>query len=308
MTGPITAQPLAALWDHLAADGLIQRLIDLAHDEDLGQQGDVTSAACISPTTPGHARIIARAPGVISGLAAIPLILHRFAPRSSFTLLSSDGLPVPAHTDLATLRGPLHELLAAERTILNLLGRLSGVATLTATHVAALPPATRARVYDTRKTTPGLRVLEKYAVRCGGGHSHRLGLHDAVLIKDNHIAGLPTASLPRFVADAAARARARGHIAFVQVEADTLEQFEALLSLPTGTIDIVLLDNMTPDQLRHASSRRDKVNPTLELEASGGVTLSTLPAIASTGVDRISIGALTHHAVSLDVAMDVDEV
>ncbi|MCC6952072.1 MAG: carboxylating nicotinate-nucleotide diphosphorylase [Phycisphaerales bacterium] len=306
MTGNPDAATPAALWERLASGGLIHRLIDLAHDEDLGAGGDVTSAACLSPATPGRARIIARAPGVISGLAALPIIMPRFAPGSTFTVHCQDGTNVRARTDLATLTGPLTELLAAERTILNLLGRLSGVATLTATHVAALPPGCRARVYDTRKTTPGLRVLEKYAVRCGGGLSHRLGLHDAVLIKDNHIASVPCAQLARFVADAAARARANSRIDFVQVEADTLDQFESLLSLPRGTIDIVLLDNMTTHQLRHACTRRDQVNPGLELEASGGVTLSTLPAIASTGVDRISIGALTHHAVSLDVAMDVD--
>lgn len=306
MTGPPNAAPLADVWEHLASGGLVQRLIDLSYDEDLGGEGDITSAACLSAAALGRARIIARAPGVISGLAALPLIMRRFAPRCSFTLLVSDGCHAPPRTDLATLRGPLVELLAAERTILNLLGRLSGIASLTAAHVAALPHACRARVYDTRKTTPGLRVLEKYAVRCGGGLSHRLGLHDAVLIKDNHIAGVSTADLPAFVAQASARARARGHLAFVQVEADTLDQFHALLTLPAGTIDIILLDNMTPDQLRHACTRRDHVNPRLELEASGGVSLDTLPAIASTGVDRISIGALTHHAVSLDVAMDVD--
>lgn len=306
MTGTPDAAALAALWERLASGGLIQRLIDLARDEDLGEQGDVTSAACLSPATPGRASVIARAAGVISGLAAFPVIMQRFAPRSAFTLLSHDGAAVPARTVLATLSGPLTELLAAERTLLNLLGRLSGIATLTATHVAALPPGCRARIYDTRKTTPGLRVLEKYAVRCGGGLSHRLGLHDAVLIKDNHIASILPSELSRFVADAAARARAHARIGFVQVEADTLDQFESLLSLPRGTIDIVLLDNMTTDQLSRACARRDQVNPGLELEASGGVTLSTLPAIASTGIDRISIGALTHHAVSLDVALDVD--
>ncbi|MCE7973445.1 MAG: carboxylating nicotinate-nucleotide diphosphorylase [Leptolyngbya sp. PLA1] len=306
MSGPLNAAPLHTVWEHLASGGLVQRLIDLAHDEDLGREGDVTSAACLDSSAPGHARIIARAEGVISGLAALPLILHRFAPRCSLTLFASDGCRVPARTDLAALRGPLVELLAAERTALNLLGRLSGIASLTATHVAALPDASRARVYDTRKTTPGLRVLEKYAVRCGGGLSHRLGLHDAVLIKDNHIAGISTSNLARFVAEASARARALGHISFVEVEADTLDQFEALLSLPPGVVDIVLLDNMTPEQLSHACARRDRLNPRLELEASGGISLATLPRIAATGVDRISIGALTHHAVSLDVAMDVD--
>jgi nicotinate-nucleotide pyrophosphorylase (carboxylating) len=164
-------------------------------------------------------------------------------------------------------------------------------------------------LYDTRKTTPGLRVLEKYAVRCGGGFCHRIGLFDAVLIKDNHLAGVSIAELPTFVARAAERAKgiAPRNTSFVECEVDSLEQLSALLTLPTGTLDIVLLDNMSVGQLKKACAMRDRANPKLELEASGGVNLKSIPAIASTGVDRISVGALTHSAVQLDIGLDIHE-
>jgi nicotinate-nucleotide pyrophosphorylase (carboxylating) len=205
----------------------------------------------------------------------------------------------------------MDELLTLERTMLNLVGRLSGVATQTARYVHAMRSANgeapRAKLYDTRKTTPGLRVLEKYAVRCGDGHSHRMGLFDAVLIKDNHVAGLSPAELPAYVRQASERARelAGGTLQFVMCEVDELEQLDALLTLPRGVLDIVLLDNMGVERLREAARRRDQMAPWLELEASGGVTIETIGAIATTGVDRISVGALTHSAVQLDVAMDM---
>ena len=169
-----------------------------------------------------------------------------------------------------------------------------------------MAPGCRARLYDTRKTTPGLRVLEKYAVRCGGGFCHRIGLFDAVLIKDNHIAGVSVTELPRAIQRAATLARVKSHPAFVEVEVDTLEQYEALLTLPPGTVDIILLDNMSCELMSHAAKRRDEVNPGLELEASGGITLETIGPVSRTGVDRISVGGLTHSAVVLDVAMDVE--
>lgn len=301
----INALPLPALYLALRATGLVRRLLELARDEDLGDQGDVTSLVSIAPTQRGRAELVARSGGVIAGLAVVPELISVFAPDTSWAPAYHDGEEADSGCLLGTLSGPLRQILALERTMLNLIARLSGIATLTAQYVRALPSGSRANVYDTRKTTPGNRLLEKYAVRCGGGRCHRLGLHDAMLIKDNHIAGIEPARLAGVVQEAATRARAMRPLHFVEVEVDTLEQFEALLTLPTGLVDIILLDNMPPDRLREASARRDAAQPTLELEASGGVTLGTLPLIAATGIDRISVGALTHHAVSRDIALDV---
>lgn len=301
----LNSLPLPALYEALASGGLVRRLLDLAYDEDLGSAGDVTSRACIASDRAGRARIVARKPGVVAGLALMADVKVRFAPACECVARAHDGVPVDAGTTLAEVRGPLREMLGLERTMLNLVGRLSGIATLTALYAAAIPAGSRAHLYDTRKTTPGLRVLEKYAVRCGGGRCHRMGLHDAVLIKDNHLAGIGVGDLASYVRSAAERARRESDLGFVEVEVDSLSQLDALLELPRGVVDIVLLDNMSVAELRDAAQRRDARAPWLELEASGGVTLATLPAIASTGVDRISVGALTHQAVSLDVAMDV---
>ncbi|CAG1005341.1 nicotinate-nucleotide pyrophosphorylase (carboxylating) [Phycisphaerales bacterium] len=299
------SMPLPALYETLASDGLVRRLIDLAYDEDLGAWGDVTSRACIDAGRAGSAKVVARQGGVIAGLALLPDLKSRFAPSCECVGRIQDGLPADAGTTLAELRGPMRELLALERTLLNLVGRLSGIATLTAAYVRELPPGSRARLYDTRKTTPGLRVLEKYAVRCGGGRCHRMGLHDALLIKDNHLAAVGPGELASFVRSAAERARRENDLAFVEVEVDSLAQLDELVVLPRGVVDIVLLDNMTTALLREAAHRRDARAAWLELEASGGVRLETVAEIASTGVDRISAGALTHQAVSLDVALDL---
>lgn len=303
---------LPALYERLCQGGLVRRTLEVARDEDLGIPGagrsarDITSACCIEPGQRGTAEIVARVEGVVSGLAALPLLAEIYAPAAKIRVLGRDGEWASPRTTLATIDGPLPEILALERTALNLIGRLCGVATKTAQFVAAMAAGSRARLYDTRKTTPGLRMLEKYAVRCGGGCSHRLGLHDAVLIKDNHIAGVSVRDLPAFVARAAERARGlTPPAAFIEVEVDTLDQFEAMLTLPPGTVDIVLLDNMTPEVLREAARLRDARSPGLHLEASGGVNLGTIHEISSTGVDRISVGALTHSAVSIDVAMDI---
>lgn len=301
----INALPLPELYRALSQTGLVRRLLELARDEDLGDHGDVTSLVSIAPTQSGRAELVARSGGVIAGLAVVPELISVFAPDTAWTPLHHDGEEADSRCLLGTLSGPLRQILALERTMLNLIARLSGIATLTAQYVRALPAGCRAHVYDTRKTTPGNRMLEKYAVRCGQGRCHRLGLHDAMLIKDNHIAGIEPARLASVVQDAATRARAMRPLHFVEVEVDALDQFDSLLTLPQGLIDIVLLDNMPPDQLREAARRRDAQRPSLELEASGGVTLGTLPLIASTGVDRISVGALTHHAVSRDIALDV---
>jgi nicotinate-nucleotide pyrophosphorylase (carboxylating) len=259
---------------------------------------------------------------VIAGLPAAAVAADEMDKTLSFELRVSDGAPVSDGEDIAILRGPVRSMLAAERLILNLLGRLSGIATLTRQYVDAIA-GTKARIYDTRKTTPGWRRLEKYAVRQGGGHNHRLGLFDAILIKDNHLAfvseqnsaddSLASDSCVR-VASAAGEAvrKARAFLTqafpgdwrsqmIVEVEVDSLSQLEsALLEQP----DIVLVDNMSVEQLQEAVALRNAMASSIELEASGGVSLATVRKIAETGVDRISVGALTHSAGSLNVALD----
>lgn len=311
---------LADLYAELSRTGLVRRLLELARDEDLGAGSyaiDVTSAAMPDPRRVTTARLNARQACTVSGLAAVPEVLRVFDAAGSvrFTSRATDGDRVAKGACLGELTGPVAAVLAIERTLLNLVSRLSGVATLTRTYVdriAAEAPGSRAGLYDTRKTTPGLRVLEKYSVRCGGGRSHRLGLHDAVLIKDNHIAGVSDSELAAVVAKMAAAARGGAgsgparELLFVEVEVDTLEQLSRLLTLPAGTIDIVLLDNMPAGMLRDAVAMRDRAGAArLELEASGGVSLETVGAIAATGVDRISCGALTHQAVSVDLGLDI---
>jgi nicotinate-nucleotide pyrophosphorylase (carboxylating) len=236
-------------------------------------------------------------------------MLLAFHPHLRWSPQIADGQTVVKSTCLGTLEGPARALLAAERLLLNLLGRLSGIATLTRQYVDAIA-GTKARIYDTRKTTPGWRRLEKYAVRCGGGWNHRRGLDEAVLIKDNHLAfGVQAGNNAGQFTPAEAVVRARQFVAqhagdsamVIEVEVDTLEQLDAVLP---ARPDIVLLDNMRPDQLRAAVERRNACDPAIELEASGGVNLSTVAQIAQTGVDRISVGALTHSAVGLDFGLD----
>jgi nicotinate-nucleotide pyrophosphorylase (carboxylating) len=299
---------IADAWAHARSTGLARRLLELARDEDLGDPPiDATSDVCRSADSTILATLALRQPGVVSGLACIRDIFDVFGVPASIDLLAADGDAFDRPTPLAHIRGSRAGLLRVERTLLNLVGRLSGVATRTAAFVHAAnvvdPPP---MVLDTRKTTPGLRVLEKYAVVCGGGASHRMGLHDAVLIKDNHIAGLPLVELGPWLRAAAERARAMPNVAFVEVEVDTLDQLDAVLALPAGAIDIVLLDNMSLATLRRAVERRASANADIALEASGGVTLDTIADIARTGVDRISVGGLTHQATSLDVGLDVE--
>ncbi len=278
---------------------MCRRLVQLALDEDLKPAGDITSQAVIPADLWGKAAFVARSPGVIAGLPAVALVLAAVEERLNFELAISDGTSVSAGTMLATMAGPMRGLLAAERTALNFLQRLSGVATVTRRYVdlvADLP----VQILDTRKTTPGWRLLEKYAVRCGGGHNHRVGLFDGVLIKDNHLAALgdPISAVTRAVA------LARQHVGTsvpVEVEVDTLDQFDAALAAEP---DIVLLDNMSLDQMREAVRRRNAATRKVLLEASGGVNLSTVRGIAETGVHRISVGALTHSAPALDIALD----
>jgi nicotinate-nucleotide pyrophosphorylase (carboxylating) len=283
------------------------RLVDLALAEDLGPHfpgKDVTSFALIPLTHRGTASFVARRPGVLAGLPAVALVLAAVDPELEVETQMEDGTALDAGQQLAVVRGSTQSLLMAERTALNFLQRLSGVATLTRRYVdavAGLP----ARILDTRKTTPGWRLLEKYAVRCGGGQNHRMGLYDAILIKDNHLAAMRHWS----IADAVGEARANqlGSRMSVEVEVDSLEQLDEVLAAhPQSRPDIVLLDNMTADQMREAVARRNAVAPQVLLEASGGVNLETVRAIAETGVDRISVGALTHSAPALDIALDFE--
>lgn len=305
---------LPELYRELSATGLVRRLLELARDEDLGTPpaaaADITSACIRDPLDHVTAKIKARAPLTLAGLAAVPEMIDVFGGRIDFTPFARDADHVPAGAVLGELRGPRNAVLTLERTLLNLVSRLSGVATITrafAERIRAQAPASRAALYDTRKTTPGLRVLEKYAVRCGGGRCHRLGLYDAMLIKDNHVAGLSPTEFARAVADATHRARrADPPPRFIEAEVDTLDQLAQLLMLPPGTIDIVLLDNMDIPTLTRAVRLRDESRRPIELEASGGVRLDTIGDIASTGVERISTGAITHHAVSVDVALDIE--
>jgi nicotinate-nucleotide pyrophosphorylase (carboxylating) len=275
------------------------RLARLALDEDLGSAGDLTSLAVIPADLAGSAVFVARSPGVVAGLPAAQLTFELVDPQVVFTPLVEDGTPTSPGLRLATVKGPMRAILTGERTALNFLQRLSGVASLTARY-AAVVAGLKCKLLDTRKTTPGWRLLEKYAVRMGGGHNHRMGLCDGVLIKDNHLAALgPTTNA---VAEAVRLARQKhGDRVPLEIEVDTLEQLDVALAAKP---DIVLLDNMAPDQMREAVRRRDAAAPGVLLEASGGITLQTLREKAESGVDRLSVGALTHSAVALDVGLD----
>lgn len=274
-----------------------RRLVDLALAEDLGEAGDVTNVALVPADAVGRAAIVARAGGVIAGLPVAELVCQTVDPGLTFTSTVTDGAIVQPGAELATVAGLMRSILTAERTILNFLQRLSGVTTLTRRYVEAA--GGKAQVLDTRKTTPGWRLLEKYAVRMGGGHNHRIGLYDGVLIKDNHLWALGGG--PAAVPKAVAAARAHVPALPVEVEVETWEQFEAALACRP---EIVLLDNMPPEMLKRCVERRDEIARGVLLEASGGVNLHTIGAIAATGVDRISVGALTHSATAPDIALD----
>lgn len=301
---------LPELYAALSGDGTPRRLFELARDEDLGPDGlDVTSEITLDAESSCEAALRAREGGVVCGLACLDELADVFASGSgvaSFETRLADGDPVLPGQTLALLRGPTRAVVRLERTMLNLLSRLSGVATRTAAFASRIPAGSPARLYDTRKTTPGWRALEKYAVRCGGGCSHRLGLYDAVLLKDNHLASLPVSELRERLEEGARRARAARELRFFEVEVDTLAQLDAALGVSPGLIDVVMLDNFTLDDLSRGVAMRDERAPSVALEASGGVTLETIGEIAMTGVDRISVGSLTHHAVSLDLGLDIE--
>ena len=274
---------------------VIQDAVRRALDEDLGRAGDLTSSATLPEGIRAKAKLVARKAGTLAGLPCAARAFRTLAPNIGFEAKARDGDTVKANTTLALIEGPAIAILSGERVALNFLGHLSGIATLTAAYAAKIAH-TKAKITDTRKTTPGLRALEKYAVRCGGGVNHRFGLDDAVLIKDNHIA------VAGGVAKALDAARsAVGHLVKVEIEVDTLDQLKEVLA--NGKADVVLLDNMKPETLREAVAL---CKGKIIAEASGGVTLETVAAIAETGVDVISSGALTHSAPSLDVALDIE--
>jgi nicotinate-nucleotide pyrophosphorylase (carboxylating) len=274
---------------------VIQEAVKRALDEDLGRAGDVTSSATLPEGIQAKAKLVARKAGTIAGLPCAARAFRTLAPNIKFDAKVRDGDSVKANTTLAVIEGPAIAVLSGERVALNFLGHLSGIATMTAAYAAKIAH-TKAKVTDTRKTTPGLRALEKYAVRCGGGVNHRFGLDDAVLIKDNHIA-VAGGTGPALDA---ARA-AVGHLVKIEIEVDTLDQLREVLA--NGKADVVLLDNMAPKTLVEAVAL---CKGKLVTEASGGITLDTIAAIAETGVDIISSGALTHSAPSLDVALDIE--
>lgn len=272
---------------------LYEPLVRRALEEDLGRAGDLTSDAILPADLQAEAAVVARKPGRIAGLPAAASAFTILDPALEVELRSADGRDAAAGEVLAVVRGAARSILSAERTALNLLGRLCGVATTTRDLVARVAPH-GTRIVCTRKTTPGLRALEKYAVKAGGGSNHRFGLDDAVLIKDNHVA------LAGGIRPAVERARAYvGHLVKIEVEVDSLDQLREALDLKA---DVVLLDNMSLETLREAVRMAKGRALT---EASGGITPETAPAVAATGVDMISVGWLTHSSPALDVALDV---
>jgi nicotinate-nucleotide pyrophosphorylase (carboxylating) len=295
----------AALLAALMPAGELAAHVARALAEDLGSAGDVTGQAMIPADTHATAVVRLRSGGVACGGAVAEEVIRQAAVDARLSRHAEDGERLEAGSTFLSVQGPLRGILAAERTLLNYVGHLCGIATLTARYVERTA-GTRAVICDTRKTMPGMRMLEKWAVRCGGGTNHRIGLFDAMLVKDNHVAGLAPKEMAARVAAAASDARMRTPLRFVEVECDTLDQLRAILALPAGTVDMVLLDNMVPAQLADAVRMRDAAAPAVLLEASGGVHLDVVAAIAATGVDRISVGALTHSAPCLDVGLDID--
>ena len=308
---PIPASAVAPEFEQLAwSDRLADHVRRLAGDwlaEDLGHECDWTSLALVPATARSDLAVVARRSGVVAGLPAAAVVATAIDPTLRFTPLIEDGRGVTTGETVARLEGLTRSVLTAERTVLNLLGRLSGVATATRRLVDAAA-GTDCRVYDPRKTVPGWRLLDKYATRAGGGWNHRLGLYDAILIKDNHLAALAGEGIAP--AEAVRRARAFVAAAFrperaaamvVEIEIDGIAQLETVLAAEP---DVVLLDNMQPDELAGCVALRDTKAPRVVLEASGGIRPETVAAIAATGVDRVSTGWPTHDAPWIDLALD----
>jgi nicotinate-nucleotide pyrophosphorylase (carboxylating) len=273
----------------------IEAAVTRALEEDLGRAGDVTSTATVPEDSQGRAVVNARQAGVIAGLPLVAAAFRRLAPDIGIGPHGRDGTAIKAGAKLMTISGNARAILGAERVGLNFLGHLSGIATATAEFAARIAH-TKARVVCTRKTTPGLRALEKYAVRCGGGTNHRFGLDDAILIKDNHIA------VAGGIAAVLKRAKqVAGHLVKIEIEVDSLDQLKEVLDV--GAADVVLIDNFDLASMRQAVAM---VAGRLVIEASGGITLDTAAAIAETGVDYLSSGALTHSVKNLDVGLDIE--
>jgi len=275
----------------------IRCVVQRALEEDIGI-GDITTLATIPATATAKAVLLAREPLVVAGLSVAERVFRELSPGLAISRAAKDGEPVKAGQALLQVFGSAQAILTAERVALNFVQRLSGIATLTKQFVDAVQ-GTRARILDTRKTTPGLRRLEKYAVTCGGGHNHRLGLYDHALVKDNHLAALRNES-PNPIAAAVKRVREQYPRHRIEVETDTLEQVEQALA---AGVDVILLDNMNLVQLRVAVQQ---AKGRAKTEASGGVSLGTVRQIAETGVDYISVGALTHSARAVDIALDLE--
>ncbi len=280
-------------------------LIEMAYQEDMGTTGDLTSNCTIFDTDKiTETNIVFREDGILCGLPVIQQVLKHYDPSIELNAVMQDGQCVKAHQKVATIKGNARTILSAERVVLNFLQRLSAVATTTKEYVLQAD-GFKAKICDTRKTTPGWRELEKYAVRCGGGTNHRYGLFDAVLIKDNHLASFDSdleSSLNKAV-DIIQKGSVKPE--FIQVEVDNLDQLHIVLNVEA--VDMVLLDNMSWQDLEKAVAIRDAkcVNRTVLLEASGGITLETIHSVAATGVDRISVGALTHSVANLDIGLDI---
>jgi nicotinate-nucleotide pyrophosphorylase (carboxylating) len=297
-------------WNNAIEDDLRQ-IVRIAVREDLERQQDWTTLALVGPDEQGRAAVVVRRAGIVAGLRALPILIDEMHAAIEVECTAADGQEVAAGTVVAELAGSARDLLVCERPLLNLLGHLSGIATRTREFVRMVSgtvAGTNAKICDTRKTIPGWRRLEKYAVRCGGGSNHRTGLFDAVLIKDNHLAlaadqGITPADAVRRAREFLDQTAAQRDDAplIIEIEIDSLTLLDDVLRAGP---DIVLLDNMRPDVLRAAVARRNELAPSIELEASGGVNLSTVRAIAETGVERISVGEITHSAPALDVALD----
>jgi nicotinate-nucleotide pyrophosphorylase (carboxylating) len=294
-----------------------RELIQLAKREDLGGD-DATSRLLIDENAVGVGTLLQKAVGITCGLPIVEHICRAYDERLKVEQIPGFHLEIiegrfsdAAVTPLVRIRGPLRALLSAERVVLNFLQHMSGVATLTH-RFARRCEGTRAKIYDTRKTTPGFRALDKYAVRCGGGMNHRIGLFDGVLVKDNHLHPVPVKELTHFLSPIVAKSKAEDATRSIEVEVDTLDQLREVLKV--DGVDLVLLDNMDCPKMQQAVEMRDRFLATssgqagqkIELEASGGVTLETVRSIALTGVERIAVGAITHSAGALDISLEIE--
>lgn len=299
MIGVVTQMP------HLLDRKRLRILWESALEED-GASNDLTSIVAVSATQAAQALVVAREKGVFAGSAIFDVVKEAYPTELAVVPAVEDGSELEPGTVIANISGSARQLLAIERTLLNFLQRLCGIATVTREYVQAVA-GTRARICDTRKTIPGWRQLDKYAVRCGGGKNHRMGLDDAVLVKDNHLARIDLHRLRAAVTDMVkATARLAPPPTFVEFEVDTLEQFDQIAPVPG--VDVILLDNFSLADMREAVARRDELGllGRLQLEASGGVGLDEVARIAATGVERISVGRITHSVRALDIALDIE--